>query len=151
MTEPHQESQGGYVNDVADDGITRDDPPKYDNNHDYDSGYKDSSLETRENAYREEDLTPPIIGKPNLRTKPPVAEATSGDVPESNRPMNNVPSNPGEQPSEDKKPVSKYYQGQAEYAQPKDGAPESMAQPNENRPSDLKYTEPKKRFWPKRS
>jgi hypothetical protein len=92
-------------------------------------------------SYREEDLTPPIIAKPNLTPKPPVAEATSGDVPESNRRMNNVPANPGEQEPEDKKPVSKYYHGQAEYAQPReDGAPQSMADAtNENRPSDLKY------------
>lgn len=138
---PHQESQGGYANEVGSDGIERDDPPKYDNNHQYDSGYKDSSLEDREAAYREEDLTPPIIGKPNLRNKPRVSEATSGDVPESNRKMNNVPSNPGEQEPEDQKPVSKYYEGQAEYTKPKDGAPESMAQPNENRPSDLKYVD----------
>ncbi len=141
--EPHQESQGGYANEVASDGITRDDPPKYDNNHQYDPGYKDSSKETREKAYREEDLTPPIIAKPNLSHKPRVAEATSGDVPESNRPMNNVAANPGEQPPEDKKPVSKYYHGQAEYAQPReDGAPQSMSDAtNENRPSDLKYVD----------
>jgi hypothetical protein len=139
--QPHQESQGGYANEVSSDGITRDDPPVYDNNHQYDSGYKDSSKEDRGQAYREEDLTPPIIAKPNLTPKPPVTEATSGDVPESNRRMNNVPANPGEQSPEDKKPVSKYYHGQAEYAQPEDGAPDSMAQPNENRPSDLKYND----------
>jgi hypothetical protein len=139
--QPHQESQGGYANEVASDGITRDDPPVYDNNHQYDSGYKNSSKETRGQAYREEDLTPPVIAKPNLTPKPPVAEATSGDVPESNRRMNNVPANPGEQEPEDKKPDSKYYHGQAEYAQPReDGAPQSMADAtNENRPSDLKY------------
>jgi hypothetical protein len=140
-SEPHQESQGGYANEVASDGITRDDPPVYDNNHQYDSGYKNSSKDARGQAYREEDLTPPIIAKPNLTPKPPVAEATSGDVPESNRRMNNVPANPGEQEPEDKKPDSKYYHGQAEYAQPReDGAPQSMADAtNENRPSDLKY------------
>ena len=75
----------------------------------------------------------------------PVMEATSGDVPESSRPMNNVPSNPGEQEPEDKKPTSKYYDGQAEWIKPnedEDGAPQSMADAtNENRPSDLKYTQ----------
>jgi hypothetical protein len=137
---PHQESQGGYANEVASDGIDRDDPPVYDNNHQYDSGYKNSDKEVRGESYREEDLTPPVIAKPNLTPKPPVSEATSGDVPESNRAMNNVPSNPGEQEPEDKKPVSKYYHGQAEYAQPEDGAPESMAQAtSDNRPGDLKY------------
>ena len=64
--EPHQESQGGYANEVASDGITRDDPPKYDNNRGYDSGYKDSSKEDRGDSYRADDLTPPIIAKPNL-------------------------------------------------------------------------------------
>lgn len=142
-TEPHQESQGGYANEVASDGITRDDPPSYDNNRGYDSGYKDSSKEDRGDSYRADDLTPPIIAKPNLTPKNPVAEATSGDVPETSRPMNNVEANPGEQSPEDKKPVSKYYDGQAEWIKPdkdEDGAPQSMADAtNENRPSDLKY------------
>ena len=141
--QPHQESQGGYANEVASDGITRDDPPKYDNNHQYDSGYKNSSKETRGESYREEDLTPPIIAKPNLTPKNPVAEATSGDVPETSRPMNNKPANPGEQAPEDKKPISKYYDGQAEWIKPdqeENGAPQSMSDAtNENRPSDLKY------------
>lgn len=140
--QPHQESQGGYANEVASDGIDRDDPPKYDNNHGYDSGYKNSNKEDRGNSYREEDLTPPIIAKPNLTPKTPVAEATSGDVPETSRIMNNEPANPGEQEPEDKKPVSKYYDGQAEWIKPdkdENGAPQSMSQPNENKPSDLKY------------
>ncbi len=141
--EPHQESQGGYANEVASDGITRDDPPSYDNNRGYDSGYKDSSKEDRGESYRADDLTPPIIAKPNLTPKNPVAEATSGDVPETSRPMNNVPANPGEQEPEDKKPTSKYYDGQAEWIKPdedEDGAPQSMSDAtNENRPSDLKY------------
>lgn len=72
-------------------------------------------------------------------------EATSGDVPESTRPMNNVNANPGEQEPEDKKPTSKYYDGQAEWIKPdqdENGAPQSMADAtNENRPSDLKYTQ----------
>jgi len=138
---PHQESQGDYNNEVGSDGIIRDDPPIYDNNHQYDSGYKDSSKKARETSYREEDLIPPVIAKPNLSHKPRVFEATSGDVPESNRPMNNEPANLGERPPKDKKPVSKYYEGQAEYASPKEGAPESMVQPNEDRPSDLKYVD----------
>jgi hypothetical protein len=141
--QPHQESQGGYANEVSSDGITRADPPKYDNNHQYDSGYKNSSKEARGQSYREEDLAPPIIAKPNLTPKSPVAEATSGDVPESSRPMNNEPANPGEQPPEDKKPVYKYYDGQAEWIKPdqdENGAPQSMSDAtNENRPSDLKY------------
>ncbi len=141
--EPHQESQGGYANEVASDGITRDDPPKYDNNRGYDSGYKDSSKEDRGDSYRADDLTPPIIAKPNLLTKMPVSEAASADVPESSRPMNNEPANPGEQSPEDKKPVSKYYEGQAEWVKPdKDEAVQSMADAtSENRPSDLKYTQ----------
>ena len=72
-------------------------------------------------------------------------EATSGDVPETSRPMNNVDANPGEQQPEDKKPTSKYYDGQAEWIKPnedEDGAPQSMANAtSENRPSDLKYTQ----------
>ena len=64
--QPHQESQGGYANEVASDGIDRDDPPVYDNNHGYDSGYKNSDKEVRGDSYREDDLTPPIIAKPNL-------------------------------------------------------------------------------------
>ena len=142
---PHQESQGGYANEVASDGIDRDDPPVYDNNHKYDSGYKDSTRESRGESYQEEDLTPPVIAKPNLTPKPPVTEATSGDVPETSRPMNNVASNPGEEEPEDKKPVSKYYDGQAEWIKPdqdQDGAPQSMADATtENRPSDLKYSQ----------
>lgn len=142
--EPHQESQGGYANEVASDGINRDDPPKYDNNRGYDSGYKDSNKEDRGDSYRADDLTPPIIAKPNLTPKLPVMEATSGDVPETSRPMNNEPANPGEQEPENKKHVSKYYDGQAEWIKPdqdENGAPQSMADAtNENRPSDLKYS-----------
>ena len=57
--------------------------------------------------------------------------------------MNNEAANPGEQEPEDKKPVSKYYDGQAEWIKPdqdENGAPQSMSDAtNENRPGDLKY------------
>lgn len=137
---PESGQQSGQVlpegSDKAINEPTLCEPPKQDNNKGYDSGYKDSSKEVRGDSYQEQDLTPPIIAKPNLTPKPPVEEATSGDVPESSRPMNNEMPNPGEKEPMDKKPAPKDYHGQAE-----GDAPESIAQPNEHNPGDLKYTD----------
>jgi hypothetical protein len=138
-SEPANTPNGKYTegSKPEEDGITPSDPSVTNNNKGYDSGYKDSSKEDRGDSYRQQDLTPPIIAKPNLTPKNKVEEATSADVPEASRGMNNVPSNPGEIEPQDKKPVSKFYDGQADWVKPgsKDGI-ESMAQPNDRMPSD---------------
>jgi hypothetical protein len=110
-------------------------PPKEDNNMGYDSGYKNDEPEPREDSYRANDLTPPTIRKPNLTPKPPVMQAVSGDVPESGRLMNEELPDPKDVEAVNKKPDPTEYHGQAEG----DAAPESMVQPMEQKPGDLKY------------
>ena len=145
-------SQGEPQDDEADENVGHDqvlpegadsavneptlcEPPKEDNNLGYDSGYRNDHAEPREDAYRANDLTPPTIRKPNLTPKPPVMQAVSGDVPESGRLMNEELPDPKDMPAIDKKPDPTGYHGQAEG----DAAPESMAQPKEMKPGDLKY------------
>lgn len=113
-------------------------PSKEDNNHGYDSGYKNSEPETRVDSYEAQDLMPPVIRKPNLTTKPPIKEATSSDVQESTRLMNIEMPDPKDKDAMDKKPAPKEYHGQAE-----GNAPKSMAQPMDGKPSDIKYDDGK--------
>jgi len=113
---------------------TLSEPPKKDNNHGYDSGYKNSEPEARQESYEANDEPRPVIEKPNLKAKPRLPEAVSADYPECDRVMNEEPANPGEEGPMIPKPDPKGYHGQAEGE-----APESEAQPREDRPSDLKY------------
>jgi len=122
--------------DAAQNEPTLCEPPKDDNNRGYDSGYKNSDVEERRDSYQAQDLTPPIIRKPNLTPKPRVEESFSTDIPESDRVMNNDLPDPKDMPAKDLKPAPKDYHGQAEGAPP---APEGLAQPMQGKPSDLKY------------
>lgn len=117
-------------------------PPKYDNNLGYDSGYKDDSPEQREESYQAQDFTSPIIKKPNLTPKPRVEEAVSTDIQEATRPMNTVLPDPKDVEPQDKKQAPKEYHGQAEGDENMDSKkePESMAQPREDKPGTLKYS-----------
>jgi len=115
---------------------TESEPPKQDNNHGYDSGYKNSDLKQRDNSYQANDSTPPTIKKPNLIAQPRTFEAVSTDVQESDRKMNEEMPDPKDGEPMDKKPAPKDYRGQAEGS-----APQSMAQPQGDKPSDLKYND----------
>jgi hypothetical protein len=123
-------------------------PPKEDNNHGYDSGYKNSDPQQRRDSYQAQDLTSPTISKPNLTPKPKVKEAVTGDVPESSRLMNEELPDPKDKEPQDKKPGPTNYHGQAEGVAsamlneiPEKEAPKSMAQPQDEKPSDLKYND----------
>lgn len=127
--------------DAAVNEPTQENIPKYNNNLGYDSGYKNDNEQVRDDSYREQDVTPPTIKKPNLSPKPPIKEAVSGDVPEVTRPMNeDLPYEDSKEP-EIEKPAPKAYHGQAEGDE--DMAPESAAQPREDKVGSLKYSPPK--------
>lgn len=111
-------------------------PHEEDNNLGYDSGYKDDSQTDREESYQRNDLTPPVVKKPNLIPQERIKEGVSTDIQEATRPMNEVLPDPEDKEAVDKKPAPKTYRGQAEG----EGA-DSMDISLDGKPSDLKYND----------
>jgi hypothetical protein len=111
-------------------------PEHPDNNQGYDSGYKDDNINDQNNAYENQDVTPPVYPKPNLKKQPVIQEGTSGDVPECDRLMNEIPATPEDQGPEREKPAPKGYPDQS-------GEEEAEVSEKENeykKPGDLKYS-----------
>ena len=93
----------------TDQEVESSDPQQKDNNLGYDSGYNNSDPEVIGDSYEANDVASPSIQKPNLTPQNPIPEATSADLPESERLMNEELPDPESQPAEQPKPGPKGY------------------------------------------